>query len=80
MRSSRWSLSKAAFLTLAFAVFASTLAAAQSWSSPQFVANGLGIGVASNGAGTSAVLFISSSSVLQASVKTGSLFRKSVFL
>jgi hypothetical protein len=77
MRRSR--CSQAIFLTLAFAVLASTLAA-QTWSSPQFVANGLGIGVATNGAGTSAVLFIPSSSVLQASVKTGSTWSTPVTL
>jgi hypothetical protein len=50
----------------------STPAGAQTWSTPQFVANGLGIAVASNGSGTSAVLFMPPSGGLQAAVKTGS--------
>jgi hypothetical protein len=44
---------------------------AQTWSTPQFVANGGGIAVSTNGT-TSAVLFMSLSGGLQASVKTGS--------
>ena len=44
---------------------------AQTWSTPQFVANGGGIAVSTNGS-TSAVLFMPPSGGLQASVKTGS--------
>lgn len=45
--------------------------AAQTWNTPQFVANGGGIAVSTNGT-TSAVLFMPASGGLQASVKTGS--------
>lgn len=52
---------------------------AQSWSTPQFVANGLGIAVSTNGS-TSAVLFMPPSGGLQASVKTGSSWSAPVTL
>jgi hypothetical protein len=58
----------------------SGLAVAQTWSTPQFVANGGGIAVSTNGTGTSAVLFMPSSGGLQASVKTGSTWGTPVTL
>jgi hypothetical protein len=57
----------------------SVVAGAQTWSTPQFVANGFGIAVATNGS-TSAVLFIPPSGGLQASVKTGSAWTTPVTL
>jgi len=45
------------------------VAEAQTWSSPQFVANGSGISISTNGSGTSAVMFMPSSGGLQASVQ-----------
>jgi len=59
-----------AMLVLACGVAGSGVAVAQTWSPPQFVANGGGVAVATNGS-TSAVLFIPPSGGLQASVKTG---------
>ncbi len=47
---------------------ASVAAVAQTWSAPQFLANGLGVAVSTNGS-TSAVLFMPPSGGLQASVK-----------
>src|SRR4029077_12920567 len=52
---------------------------AQTWSTPQFIANGFGIAVATNGS-TSAVLFMPPSGGLQASVKTGSTWSTPVTL
>ena len=60
-----------ALLVVAIVVACSSVAGAQSWSTPQFIANGFGIAVATNGS-TSAVLFMPPSGGLQASVKTGS--------
>ena len=57
----------------------SVAAGAQTWSTPQFVANGFGIAVATNGS-TSAVLFMPPSGGLQASVKTGSAWTTPVTL
>lgn len=54
-------------------------AMAQNWSTPQFVANGGGIAVSTNGS-TSAVLFMPPSGGLQASVKTGSTWSTPVTL
>src|SRR5215469_9552493 len=47
-------------------------AAAQTWSSPVTIANGNGLAVATNGGGTSAVIFTPLSGGVQASVNTGS--------
>jgi hypothetical protein len=58
-------------LMVALAATAASPAVAQTWSAPQFVANGGGIAVSTNGT-TSAVLFMPPSGGLQASVKTGS--------
>jgi len=60
-----------ALLVVAIVVACSSVAGAQTWSTPQFIANGFGIAVATNGS-TSAVLFMPPSGGLQASVKTGS--------
>jgi hypothetical protein len=60
-----------ALLVVASVVACSSVAGAQTWSTPQFIANGFGIAVATNGS-TSAVLFMPPSGGLQASVKTGS--------
>lgn len=54
-------------------------AVAQTWSTPQFIANGLGIAVSTNGS-TSAVLFMPPSGGLQASVKSGSSWSTPVTL
>ena len=54
-------------------------AMAQNWSTPQFVANGGGIAVSTNGS-TSAVLFMPPSGGLQASVKSGSTWSTPVTL
>jgi hypothetical protein len=70
----------AAILVVSCVAVGSGVAAAQTWSSPQSVANGLGIAVATNGTGTSAVLFMPPSGGLQASVKTGSTWGTPVTL
>lgn len=58
---------------LAIGVLAHTSpATAQTWSSPVTIANGNGLAVATNGSGTSAVIFTPLSGGVQASVKTGS--------
>jgi hypothetical protein len=56
-----------------------SVAYAQTWSSPQFVANGSTVAVATNGS-TSAVLFTPPSGGLQASVKSGSSWQTPVTL
>lgn len=58
-------------LVITLTAAAAVPAVAQTWSTPQFVANGGGIAVSTNGS-TSAVLFMPPSGGLQASVKTGS--------
>jgi len=50
--------SKSAAILVVSVAAGTGVAAAQTWSSPQSVANGLGIAVATNGTGTSAVLFM----------------------
>jgi hypothetical protein len=70
----------AIFILLAFVAAVPRLADAQTWSAPQFVANGGGIAVSTNGTGTSAVLFMPPSGGLQASVKTGSTWSTPVTL
>jgi hypothetical protein len=70
----------AIFILLAFVAAVPRLAEAQTWSAPQFVANGGGIAVSTNGTGTSAVLFMPPSGGLQASVKTGSTWSTPVTL
>ena len=67
-------------ILLAFVAAVPRLAEAQTWSTPQFVANGGGIAVSTNGTGTSAVLFMPPSGGLQASVKTGSTWSTPVTL
>jgi len=69
MGRSRRSLQAFALLPLIAIIVSAHLAGAQTWSSPQFVANGLGIGISTNGSGTSAVLFMPPSGGLQASVQ-----------
>ena len=57
---------------LAIGVLAcASAASAQTWSSPVTIANGNGLAVATNGSGTSAVIFTPSSGGVQASVNTG---------
>jgi hypothetical protein len=73
------SLSKWTLIFALTAILAAVPAFAQTWSTPQFVANGLGIAVSTNGS-TSAVLFMPSSGGLQASVKTGSSWSTPVTL
>jgi len=60
-------------------VVGSGIALAQTWTTPQFVANGGGIAVSTNGS-ASAVLFMPASGGLQASVKTGSSWSTPVTL
>jgi hypothetical protein len=58
---------------LAIGVLAcASAASAQTWSSPVTIANGNGLAVATNGSGTSAVIFTPLSGGVQASVSTGS--------
>jgi hypothetical protein len=68
-----------ALLVVASVVACSAVSGAQTWSTPQFIANGFGIAVATNGS-TSAVLFMPPSGGLQASVKTGSTWSTPVTL
>jgi len=68
-----------ALLLVASVVACSSVAGAQTWTTPQFIANGFGIAVATNGS-TSAVLFMPPSGGLQASVKTGSTWGTPVTL
>ena len=75
----RPSLSTIATLVTAGVIISSAFAGAQTWSSPQFVANGFAVAVATNGS-TSAVLFTPSSGGLQASVKSGSSWSTPVTL
>lgn len=74
-KSSKWVTLILATFLLAFSV----VAEAQTWSTPQLIANGFGIAVATNGT-TSAVLFTPSSGGLQAAVKTGSSWSAPVTL
>jgi hypothetical protein len=75
----RRSLSTLATIATAGVMICSRIAYAQTWSSPQFVANGSGVAVATNG-NTSAVLFTSPSGGLQASVKSGANWQTPVTL
>ncbi|HXJ89498.1 MAG TPA: hypothetical protein VMS18_21970 [Candidatus Binatia bacterium] len=74
---SRRSLPTVCALATACAIICSAVAYAQTWSSPQFVANGFAVAVATNGT-TSAVLFTPSSGGLQASVKSGASWQTPV--
>ncbi len=71
---------KIAILLAGSVLACSGFAAAQTWSAPQFIANGFGIAVATNGNGTSAVLFTPLSGGLQAAVKTGTSWGSPVTL
>ncbi len=75
----RPSLSIVVALATAGVMLCCTLADAQTWSSPQFVANGSSVAVATNGS-TSAVLFTPLSGGLQASVKSGANWQAPVTL
>jgi hypothetical protein len=75
----RRSLSTLATLATAGVMICSTIAYAQTWSAPQFVANGSTVAVATNGS-TSAVLFTPPSGGLQASVKSGASWQTPVTL
>ena len=70
MKAARRPLSIIPTLVAASVMICCALTSAQTWSSPQFVANGLTVAVATNGS-TSAVLFTPPSGGLQASVKSG---------
>jgi hypothetical protein len=61
---------------MVLALVVSGLASAQTWSSPHFVANGNGVGVSTNGAGTAAVMF----GGLSAAVETGGAWGATVAL
>jgi len=50
------------------------MARAQTWSSPQLVANGNGLAISTNGSGTSAVIFTPLAGGLQASVQSGGVW------
>ena len=76
----RKSWKSVALLVVTCVVAYSGVAGAQTWSTPQFIANGFGIAVATNGTGTSAVLFTPLSGGLQAAVKTGSTWGTPVTL
>ncbi len=56
------------------------MAVAQTWSSPQLVANGNGQAVSTNGSGTSAVIFTPLAGGLQASVQSGGVWGSPVTL
>jgi len=73
------SLSSLAMFVTAGVMICSGAAHAQNWSSPQFVANGSAVAVATNGS-TSAVLFTPLSGGLQASVKNGASWQTPVTL
>jgi len=75
----RRSLSTIGTLLTAGVMICSAVAYAQTWSSPQFVANGYSVAVATNGS-TSAVLFTPPSGGLQASVKSGANWQAPVTL
>ncbi len=75
----RPSLSTFAMLVTVGVTICSAVAYAQTWSSPQFVANGFTVAVATNGS-TSAVLFTPPSGGLQASVKSGTSWQTPVSL
>jgi hypothetical protein len=75
----RRSLSTVGTLVAAGMMICSAVAYAQTWSSPQFVANGSSVAVATNGS-TSAVLFTPLSGGLQASVKSGASWQTPVTL
>jgi hypothetical protein len=75
----RRSLSTIATLVTAGVMICSALGYAQTWSSPQFVANGTTVAVATNGT-TSAVLFTPPSGGLQSSVKSGANWQTPVSL
>jgi hypothetical protein len=79
MKAARRSRSFFATLVTGSVVICSALTIAQTWSSPQFVANGLTVAVATNGS-TSAVLFTPPSGGLQASVKSGTSWQSPVTL
>lgn len=79
MRLSRRSLPTLATLVITTVMICSALTNAQTWSSPQFVANGSTVAVATNGT-TSAVLFTPPSGGLQASVKSGASWQAPVSL
>lgn len=75
----RPSLSTVATLVTGAVMICSAVALAQTWSSPQFVANGFTVAVATNGT-TSAVLFTPPAGGLQASVKSGASWSTPVTL
>jgi len=79
MKAARRPLSTIPTLVAASVMICSALTYAQTWSSPQFVANGLTVAVATNGS-TSAVLFTPPSGGLQASVKSGASWQTPVTL
>jgi len=58
----------------------SSLAAAQTWTSPQFVTNGNAVALATNGTGTSAVLFWVTGPGLQATVEKNGVWSSPVTL
>ena len=61
-------------LVVACAIALSGVAVAQTWSSPQLVANGNGLAVSTNGSGTSAVIFTPLAGGLAASVQSGGVW------
>ncbi len=67
-------------LVVACAIAFSGVAVAQTWSSPQLVANGNGQAVSTNGSGTSAVIFTPVAGGLQASVQSGGVWGSPIAL
>ena len=67
-------------LVVACAIALSGMAMAQTWSSPQLVANGNGQAVSTTGSGTSAVIFNPLAGGLQASVQSGGVWGSPVTL
>jgi hypothetical protein len=65
---------RATMLVVACAFALSSGAVAQTWSSPQLVTNGNGLAVATNGSGTSAVIFTPTGGGLQASIQSGGVW------
>lgn len=64
----------ATLLVVACAFALSGVAVAQTWSSPQQVANGNGLAISTNGSGISAVVFTPAAGGLQSSVQSGGVW------
>jgi hypothetical protein len=67
-------------LAVPFAIAFSSLAIAQTWSSPQYIADGSAQAISTNGSGTSAVIFSALSGGVQASVESGGVWGNPITL